>query len=323
MIFWHFLWNFSLFLRLWCVVMLHMCCILIALVSLASHKRKNAKRMSLYSIEFSPQHDRADSDSNDGDAHPTAISPKPMTPRRVKRRSVMQRGTTSRHSTTSRRHNNHSHTHSHTNPRSSTRSSRRSVVQNPVTRLIDQQAKMAAAAYDHFDVPSSSMDLNYHDYHMQTGAPGGSVSTNNLVAPHLPPGWSSKGHANPTYQQSSSQSLNEHDDFDELYTNRPPSARSSYSNFHGTRAISYAHAQQPPYPQHPQHTIDRMAHSQTAPQPQVPQKMNTHRGSLRSKAFLNNGPPAYTPHGHAHNHTHAHNHHPHAHSPPLDSETAI
>lgn len=78
---------------------------LIAVFSTASRKSttKNNKRMSLYSIEFSPQIDSrlGDSDSQDYDQErvPPPVSPKPMTPRRVKRRSVMQRGTTSRHST--------------------------------------------------------------------------------------------------------------------------------------------------------------------------------------------------------------------------------
>ncbi|XP_075165120.1 sodium/potassium-transporting ATPase subunit beta-1-interacting protein isoform X2 [Haematobia irritans] len=45
------------------------------------------------------------------------------------------------------------------------------------------------------------------------------------------------GHYNPTYQHSTT-NLNDAEHVDELYNNRPPSVRSSYSNFHGTRPMS-------------------------------------------------------------------------------------
>ncbi|XP_049309394.1 uncharacterized protein DDB_G0283357 isoform X3 [Bactrocera dorsalis] len=45
------------------------------------------------------------------------------------------------------------------------------------------------------------------------------------------------GHFNPTYQHSTT-NLNDVEHVDELYNNRPPSVRSSYSNFHGTRPLS-------------------------------------------------------------------------------------
>ncbi|XP_059225072.1 sodium/potassium-transporting ATPase subunit beta-1-interacting protein isoform X2 [Stomoxys calcitrans] len=45
------------------------------------------------------------------------------------------------------------------------------------------------------------------------------------------------GHYNPTYQHSTT-NLNDGEHVDELYNNRPPSVRSSYSNFHGTRPMS-------------------------------------------------------------------------------------
>lgn len=250
--------------------------IITQLLSTASRKpaRKNTKRMSLYSIEFSPQVDSrpGDSDSQDYEhEQPAAVSPKPMTPRRVKRRSVMQRGTTNRHSTNSRRHST---------ARSSTRSSRRHT-QNPVTRLLEQQQKVQG--YDSPNSPSPIEPIpSYYN----------SASSSNLVAPRS--NWQSNGHANPTYQQSSIQSLNEPDDLDELYNNRPASVRSSYSNFHGTRAISYA-AAKPSYHGHAT--------------PQVPQKRsgNPYRQSLRSSAFMNSGPPAYSSQGQA----------------CIDSETAI
>lgn len=219
--------------------------------------------MSLYSIEFSPQIDSrlGDSDSQDYDQEqvPPPISPKPMTPRRVKRRSVMQRGTTSRHSTNSRRHNT---------ARTSTRSSRR-IAQNPVTRLLEQQQKIQASDSPNSLSPVESLP-NYYS----------SASNTNLTSQN---NWQSNGHANPTYQQSSIQSLNEPDDFDDLYNNRPASVRSSYSNFHGTRALNYS---------------SKHYHSHATPQ--VPQKRsnNPNRHSMRSVAFLNNGPPAYSSQGH-------------------------
>lgn len=187
------------------------------------------------------------------------MSPKPMTPRRVKRRSVMQRGSTSRHSTSSRRNYN---------SRSSTRSSRR-VAQNPVTRLLEQQQKIQH--YENTATPSPVENLPYYS----------NIAPNNYTSQQS--SWQN-GHANPTYQQSSMQSLNEPDDLEDLYNNRPASVRSSYSNFHGTRPINYG---VPPQQYHHSHAT-----------PQVPQKRNApNRQSMRSMAFLNNGPPAYTSQG--------------------------
>nr|XP_023024000.1 uncharacterized protein LOC111512134 isoform X3 [Leptinotarsa decemlineata] len=243
--------------------------LLISLVDLirkqfASRKssRKNSKqRMSLYSIEFSSQLENRHGDSdNDFDQIPPPVSPKPMTPRRVKRRSVMIRGSSGRHSSNSRRQ-------SHS--RSSTRSSRRTTAQNPVTRLLEQQQKNQA-----YDSPTSPSPID-------SPSPNYYTSSNNNL-PHQ--NWQvSNGRINPTYQQSSQQSLNENEDLDDLYNNRPPSVRSSYSNFHGTRALNYS----PPKQYHSHAT------------PQVPQKRNnSNRNSMRSMAFLNNGPPAYTSRGH-------------------------
>ncbi|XP_067630210.1 uncharacterized protein DDB_G0283357 isoform X4 [Eurosta solidaginis] len=46
------------------------------------------------------------------------------------------------------------------------------------------------------------------------------------------------GHFNPTYQHSTTNLNDVVEHTDELYNNRPPSVRSSYSNFHGTRPLS-------------------------------------------------------------------------------------
>ena len=70
-----------------------------------------------------------------------------------------------------------------------------------------------------------------------------------------------QGQCNPSYQQTSTQSLNA-EDMDEIYIHRPPSARSTYSNFHGVRAT-----------------------------PQVPARSDHVRQSQRQ--FVLSGPPAY------------------------------
>lgn len=217
--------------------------------------------MSLYSIEFSPQLGRPedDSDSPVQDAAPP-MSPKPMTPRRVKRRSVMQRDSTSRHSTMSRQ----------SQSRTSTRSFRRAP-QNPVTKIMEQQQKKQ---FTNNNGVSLSIDQLPNLY--------SNVSNENLMSIPINYRGNHNGHANPTYQQSSTQSLNEQEDFEDLYNNRPASVRSSYSNFHGTRELHYNNPQ--------------YYHSHATPQ--VPQKRGTypHRQSLRTTAFLNNGPPAYHAH---------------------------
>ncbi|CAG9816662.1 unnamed protein product [Phaedon cochleariae] len=223
--------------------------------------RKNSKqRTSLYSIEFSSHLERHNDSDTEFEQAPPPMSPKPMTPRRVKRRSVMTRGSSGRQSTSSRRHSQ---------GRSSTRSSRR----NPVTQLMEQQRK--AQPYDSPASPSpiDSSSPNYF-----------TTSNNNLVTHqnwHVP-----NGHTNPTYQQSSQQSLNETEELDELYNNRPASVRSSYSNFHGTRTLN-------------NYSPTKNYHSHSHATPQVPQKRNhPNRHSMRSMAFLNNGPPAYSSQGH-------------------------
>lgn len=214
--------------------------------------------MSLYSIEFSSQlENRYGEGSNDFEHLPPPLSPKPMTPRRVKRRSVMTRGSSGRHSTNSRSSKRQSHS------RSSTRSSRR-IAQNPVTKLLEQQQK--TQAYDSPASPSS-IESPLPNFYANAGH-----------------NWSiSNGHTNPSYQQSSQQSLRDSEELDDMYNNRPASARSSYSNFHGTRTIGYSSS--------PKHY-----HSHATPQ--VPQKRNNPtRNSVRSMAFLNNGPPAYSSQG--------------------------
>ncbi|XP_034476816.1 GATA zinc finger domain-containing protein 10 isoform X3 [Drosophila innubila] len=140
------------------------------------------------------------------------------------------------------------------------------------------------------------------------------------------------GHYNASYQHSNTQLNN-----DDLYNNRPPSVRSSYSNFHGSRPLSTANynasenvfaglsGASPPqapctpplYQQHPLHHQQQQQQQQQQylPPPPLPEpapvyvsssqqpsqgqghmsfsKRTASRESIRSMAFLNNGPPAY------------------------------
>ncbi|XP_030371105.1 dual specificity protein kinase splA isoform X3 [Scaptodrosophila lebanonensis] len=169
------------------------------------------------------------------------------------------------------------------------------------------------------------------------------------LPPPPPPTGLHGGHYNHSYQHSTT-NLNDvgtSGHADELYNNRPPSVRSSYSNFHGSRPLSTGYMPngnsstttenvfaglsgvntmrmsppEPPctpplYQQHPLHQQQQQQYlaSQSAPstQPFVPDpapnyvttqpnhsgnmafgKRTASRESIRSMAFLNNGPPAY------------------------------
>lgn len=287
-----------------------------------AHK-KSKHRQSFYSIEFGPAADtirgRPDNilDYQDGNEHGDAqMSPKPMTPRRVKRRSVMTRGTNGRQSTTSRR--------SHSSSRSSVRHSRRKFQQNPVTKLMEQQQLQQSsskqfASFSHNENPSltatnlkslnndiianATSKPNYKDFSRNINPDpiyyNTSVSTLQLQESWnsgSPSGHSpSTGHYNPTYQHSTPNLHHEGEHVDELYNNRPPSVRSSYSNFHGTRPLSS-------YQQTTENVFAGITSGQQQPQPQpavYPQsqaplsRRSASRESIRSMAFLNSGPPAY------------------------------
>ncbi|KAG5676436.1 hypothetical protein PVAND_006274 [Polypedilum vanderplanki] len=137
----------------------------------------------------------------------------------------------------------------------------------------------------------------------------------------------SLGHTNLTYVHSNPSLVD--GEMNEYYhqTNRPPSVRSSYSNFHGARPLSYnqnpsgnsrdrentkenlfanlSQQQQQQHSNRPQ-TLYQSSQPQAIPQAQVPMKRSAEsRESLR---FLNAAPPAY----------HQYNHH----TPP-DSETTM
>ncbi|KRF97561.1 uncharacterized protein Dwil_GK20907 [Drosophila willistoni] len=168
-------------------------------------------------------------------------------------------------------------------------------------------------------------------------------SSPTLMPPPPPIALQGGGHYNPSYQHSTTH-LNDvggpggqqqhHPHGDELYNNRPPSVRSSYSNFHGSRPLSTTYTNtenvfaglggaaasppQPPctpplYQQHPLHQQQQQQqlqhHQQQQQQHYLPppplepspayvstmsfSKRTASRESIRSMAFLNNGPPAY------------------------------
>lgn len=207
------------------------------------------------------------------------LSPKPMTPRRVKRRSVMTRGTSNHNLNSdthrsSRRHHRNGDNGGNggggTSHRSSTRSSRRKIQhQNPVTKLLDQQSAAAAAAGSYpqskyYKEPMMTPALTISNlkslhkstdpiyYNMTSSSPLLTNSTSTTAIQQQLASYnhqssayqsSSAGHYNPTYQHSTpnltQMSTNNQDLIDELYNNRPPSVRSSYSNFHGARSIGH------------------------------------------------------------------------------------
>ncbi|KRK00605.1 uncharacterized protein LOC6532133 isoform X2 [Drosophila yakuba] len=136
------------------------------------------------------------------------------------------------------------------------------------------------------------------------------------------------GHYNPSYQHSTTHLNDVGHAPDEAYNNRPPSVRSSYSNFHGSRPLSTAYGNaagenvfaglngasaSPPqapctpplYQQHPmQLQLQQQQQQQYPPPPPMDpapayvstmsfSKRTASRESIRSMAFLNNGPPAY------------------------------
>lgn len=232
--------------------------------------KKSKYRQSLYSVEFGPPVDTIRSRSRDAlNNAPETLSPKPMTPRRIKRRSVMNRGTTSRTSTQSRR-SHHS--------RSSHRSSRRKVHQSPVTKILEQQqngvgknlpsftrgpvpstssshlteSNLKSLNNDYGPIPSTSTartasDIVRHSpdpiyYNMAHNVSSPLQQETTSWSPSPPPGHyppvTNQGHSNPTYQHSTPNLSHSPEPMDEPYGNRPPSVRSSYSNFHGARPLS-------------------------------------------------------------------------------------
>lgn len=129
--------------------------------------------------------------------------------------------------------------------------------------------------------------------------PSWNASSSTNLAHHEPHGHHTEphGHFNPTYQHSTPNLAAANPEIvDEVY-NRPPSVRSSYSNFHGTRPLStnVTENENVFVGLNAMSTNDMQPHnrSQPMPIPQLPARQSASRESIRSMAFLNNGPPAY------------------------------
>ncbi|XP_046384452.1 sodium/potassium-transporting ATPase subunit beta-1-interacting protein [Ischnura elegans] len=149
---------------------------------------------------------------------------RPMTPRRVKRRSVTRTSTRhnpARHSSRSMGGGGSSAAAARAAAtlRASLRSTRQSNHVNPVARLIDRPRGMIPPHGDSSSTEDSAGRLAFGhtlllppQYRTQGTSGGG-------------------GHSNPTYQSSQPGSTLSLD----ADSNRPPSARSSYSNYHGQR----------------------------------------------------------------------------------------
>lgn len=122
-----------------------------------------------------------------------------------------------------------------------------------------------------------------------------SSSSTNLTA-HGPV-TETQGHYNPTYQHSTPNlASNNPEVVDEVYNNRPPSVRSSYSNFHGARphSTNITDTENVFVGLNSLNSNDLQPNrTQPMPIPQLPSRQSASRESIRSMAFLNNGPPAY------------------------------
>lgn len=276
-----------------------------------------------------------------------SLSPKPMTPRRVKRRSVMTRGTTHRQSTNSRRSHSNTRSSGRSSRRkfqqnpvtkiidqqqqqqqsgpppnryptfkrnenptltetnlkylnkdnATTTSSMKSYPKSNMNSF--QPASPPDPIYYNMDSSSALIQQHHHHHHMQQLQQ--QQQQQNTLPLH-------QGHYNLTYQHSNPNLAHSPpESTDDLYNNRPPSVRSSYSNFHGARHLSsYNPAPdaenvfaglngQHQHQQKQQHQITQQSQQKTNEQaiPQVPQRRVGSRESVRSMAFLNNGPPAY------------------------------
>lgn len=248
-------------------------------------KKKKKQPRPLYSIEYSQPEPSVNDDN---------ISPKPMTPRRVKRRSVISRDGTRRSSRRSsvrqsRRKNpvnriidQQESLYANTQPSNLTNQNVNSLshgtlnydrISNSWDRDRERNSNWQPEAVN---MAISSPNLwnqssnNYSNANISNETSTGNKNweVNATSTRNLTDNWQGneanmqwQGQSNPTFQQTSTQSLNG-EDLDDMYSNRPASARSSYSNYHGVRAT-----------------------------PQVPSRTDIVRQSQRQ--FVLSGPPAY------------------------------
>lgn len=246
-------------------------------------KKKKKQPRPLYSIEYS-QPEPSTNDEN--------ISPKPMTPRRVKRRSVISRDGTRRSSRRSSVRQSR-----RKNPVTRIIDQQENLYANTVgpSNLTNQNVNSLSQGQLNYDRISNSwdrdrernanwqpeavnlaisvptlwnQDSNYSNTNFTNQTATQNWDVNGTSTRNLTDNWQGnevnmqwQGQSNPTFQQTSTQSLNGEDP-DDMYSNRPASARSSYSNYHGVRAT-----------------------------PQVPSRTDIVRQSQRQ--FVLSGPPAY------------------------------
>lgn len=295
----------------------------------------------MYTIEFAPAADAIrghESDDmleyvNHNDYRGIMeLSPKPMTPRRVKRRSVMTRGTNGRHSTSSRR--------MHSNNRSSIRNSKKRIHQNPVTKILEEQQINTQSAYPSYMMPPPIIPPNPHSeaaaltvtnlqylnkdygdvvpaskvaaYQQITINPDPIYYNMNTSSPLVQQSWISANssgvsnsrsncHINPSYQHSTP-NLSHSPEPEEPY-HRPPSVRSSYSNFHGARPLSsYNPITENVFvnlaDQSASQAIPQVPHRRSAMVQPTKSGINKNDQSRvdtgdRTMSFLRSGPPAY------------------------------
>lgn len=246
-------------------------------------KKKKKQPRPLYSIEYSQPEPPIQDES---------VSPKPMTPRRVKRRSVISRDGTRRSSRRSSVRQSR-----RKNPVNRIMDQQEGLYANSsISNLTNQNVTSLSQGTLNYDRIANNWDrdraLNWQPEAMNLAVSSPALwnresnysnSTNltNQNLPHWdgssstrhltdnwqgnqlkPMQWQGQtGQSNPTFQPTSTQSI-AGEDVDDLYSNRPASARSSYSNYHGVRAT-----------------------------PQVPQRTDIVRQSQRQ--FVLSGPPAY------------------------------
>ncbi|XP_014486251.1 PREDICTED: uncharacterized protein LOC106750427 isoform X4 [Dinoponera quadriceps] len=255
-------------------------------------KRRKKQPRPLYSIEYSQPEPPVQDDS---------VSPKPMTPRRVKRRSVISRDGTRRSSRRSsvrqsRRKNPVNRIMDHQENLYANTTPISQLTNQNVNTLNSQSGtlnydRISSVGWER-DPRSANWQPEAVNLAVSSPVLWAQDSTNNFSnassypsQPQSSPSWDQvganstrnltdnwqtstelspmqwQGQSNPTFQQTSTQSLNG-EDLEELYGNRPASARSSYSNYHGVRAT-----------------------------PQVPSRTDVVRQSQRQ--FVLSGPPAY------------------------------
>lgn len=242
-------------------------------------KKKKKQPRPLYSIEYSQPEPPIQDES---------VSPKPMTPRRVKRRSVISRDGTRRSSRRSSVRQSR-----RKNPVNRIMDQQEGLYANSsISNLTNQNVSSLSQGTLNYDRIANNWERE-RNLNWQPEAMNMAVSTptlwnqdanysncTNFPSQHLPQwdascstrnltdNWQGnqqikqwQGQSNPTFQPTSTQNINT-EDVDEIYSNRPASARSSYSNYHGVRAT-----------------------------PQVPQRTDIVRQSQRQ--FVLSGPPAY------------------------------